>query len=199
MGWLPFHLSHTIHLLMVVVIIDDKGVSACKLKKNSPITGDIHSKLTFFVPGQFVQVWSRVIHVFYFICSMKAVKNSFESISVFRSDSFLLTGKEKIFTAFMLEWFDHKSDRNLSGYTNQGGIIISFGLIHCDQVAHEILHIGEGNRGTEWGSFSVTFPFPKNKKPERDIFISSLAPFCMVYYISQKLLRKNIFSTTIAS
>jgi len=43
----------------------------------------------FFVTTQLVEERARVIHVFYFTCGIKPIKDSFKSIGMFRHNSLI--------------------------------------------------------------------------------------------------------------
>ena len=74
---------------MVIVVIDNIGVTINKFKEYTPIAGYFHCIKVLFVAAQLVEARTRVIHIFYFTSSIKPIKDSFKSIGLFRLNSSL--------------------------------------------------------------------------------------------------------------
>ena len=88
---------------MVVVVIDNIGITINKFEKNPPVAGCFYSILIFFVSRQLVEIRTGIIHIFYFIRSIKPIKNPFQSVSMLRVYAFFIASIEEVFQAFMFE------------------------------------------------------------------------------------------------
>ena len=96
---------------MVIVIIDNIGVTINKFKEYTPIARYFYCIKALFVATQLVEERTWVIHIFYFTCGIKPIKDSFKPIGMFRLNASLATCIKKVLQAFMFKGFYH------SGYT----------------------------------------------------------------------------------
>lgn len=94
---------------MVIIVIDNIGVAVNKLKKYAPIAGYFHGMKTLFVAAQLVERRTRVIHILYFTCGIKTIKDSFEPVGMLRLNSSPAPSVKKILQAFMLKRFYHSA------------------------------------------------------------------------------------------
>lgn len=104
---------------MIVVVINDIGVTANKFKYDSPIAGYFYCMKALFVAAQLVKKRTWVIHILYFVCSIKPVKNSWKSFCVIGINPFLVTCIKKVLQTFVRERFNHISTCNLLSYVCQ--------------------------------------------------------------------------------
>jgi len=61
---------------MIIVVINNIGIAVNKFKKYSPVAGYFYCMKALFVAAQLVKKRTRIIHIFYFVCGIKPVKNS---------------------------------------------------------------------------------------------------------------------------
>jgi len=92
---------------MVIVIIDNIGVTINKFKEYTPIAGNFDCMKVLFVAAQLVEERTRVIHIFYLTCSIKPIKDSFKPLGMFRPYSSRAPRIKKVLQAFMFKGFYH--------------------------------------------------------------------------------------------
>ena len=66
---------------------------------------------TFFVADQLVEERTRIIHILYFACGIKSIKDSFKPIGMLRLNTSLATCIKKVLQPFVFKGFYH------SGYS----------------------------------------------------------------------------------
>ena len=92
---------------MVIIVIDSICVAVNKFKKYWPITRYSYGVKAFFVAAQLMEKRTRVIHILYFTCGIKSIKNSFKPIGMFRLYSFIASCVKEILQVLMFKGFYH--------------------------------------------------------------------------------------------
>jgi len=94
---------------MIIIIINDIGITVYKLEKHAPIAGYFNCIKSLFVATQLMEKGTRTIHVLYLAGGIKAIKNAFKPTRMFRLYSFLAPRVKKVLQAFMFKRLYHAS------------------------------------------------------------------------------------------
>lgn len=90
---------------MVIIIIDNIGVTVNKLKKYAPIAGYPYCIKAALITAQLMKERTRVIHILYFTRGIKSIKDSFKPAGMLRFNSLLAPGVEKVLQPFIFKGF----------------------------------------------------------------------------------------------
>ena len=104
---------------MVVLVVDDLGVTVGKAKSDAPVCLNCHRPNPFSCPFKLVQTQGWNVHVVNGLCFVKLRENQAEPPGVNRLDSSSIAGKEILLQSLVSEGFDHKNQCNLFGYMPQ--------------------------------------------------------------------------------
>jgi hypothetical protein len=104
---------------MIVLVVDDLGVTVGKAKSDAPVCLNCHRPNPFSCALKLVQTQYWNAHVVNGLCFVKLRENQAEPFGVNRLDSSGIAGKEKFLQSFVSEGFDHKKQCNLFGHTLQ--------------------------------------------------------------------------------
>ncbi len=104
---------------MVVLVVDDLGITVGKAKSDAPVCLNYYRPNPFPCPLKLVQTQRWNVHVINGLCFIKLRENQAEPFSVNRLDSSSIAGKEEFLQSLVSEGFDHKDQCNPFGHMPQ--------------------------------------------------------------------------------
>lgn len=92
---------------MIVLIIDDKCIAVDKLECYPPVARYVYGPNSILLWIQQMETRAWVTHIFNIHCSIQAIENTLQFISMFWLDAFLGAVIKEIFKSFVRKGFYH--------------------------------------------------------------------------------------------